>query len=158
MSVSATTRTALQRTSDPFGLVELLTIEDGGLPAPVRLVNDTREFVSAGQTYLPLPFALTFPEAAAGEVPRALLRVDNVGLEITADLEALPPGAELMATVAAAYRKTPDTIEYSFKAPLFGVRADLMSINASAGPGDLMRRPAVAIRYDPTTAPGLFPD
>jgi hypothetical protein len=158
MSLSATTHTALQRTADPFGLVELLTIDGDGLEAPVRLVNDTANFVSGGETYLGLPFSLTFPEAATSEVPRAQLRIDNVGLEITADLEALPPGSELMATVATAYRKTPDTIEYSFTAPLFGVRADVMSISASVGPGDLMRRPAVAIRYDPITAPGLFPD
>lgn len=158
MSISATTIRAMQRTADPFGPVELLTIEGDGLAAPVYLANDTRNLVSGGNTHLGLPFAMTLPEEAPGEVPRAMLRIDNVGLEITADLEALPPGAELMATVAVVYRKTPDTVEYSFKAPLFGVRADLMSISASVGVGDLMRRPAVAIRYDPTTAPGLFPD
>ena len=158
MTLSAATTTALHRVTDQFGMVELLTISGGGLPAPLYLVNDTREMVSAGNTHLPLPFALTLPKDSPREVPRAQLRIDNVGRELTADLEALPPGAELLATVAVVHRKTPDVLEYSFTAPLSGVRVDALSVSASLGPTDLMRRPAVDIRFDPITAPGLFPD
>lgn len=158
MSVSASTRTALHRVDDPHGLLDLLIITGGGLPAPVRLVNDTRNLASGGHTYLALPFELLRPKQATREVPRAQLRIDNIGRDLTADLEALPPGAELTATLACVYRNTPDTVEYSFTAPMSGVSVNVFSVTATIGVSDLMRRAAVDIRFDPFTAPGLSPD
>lgn len=157
MSLSTNAIAASQRTSDGQGFQELLTITGGGIAEPVRLVNDTRDLLSQGETFLALPFELVLPKDAAKETPRAQLRIDNVGRSITAELEALEPGAELMATIQIVYRATPDVIEYEFTAPLSGVRANMFSITATVGPSDLMRRPAVNLRFDPFTAPGLFP-
>lgn len=158
MIQSTPARAGLQRVSDPQGLLWLLTITGGGLPSPVRLVNDTSNVESAGEVFLALPFEVVPPKDAAKEVPRAQLRLDNVGRELTSELEKMPPGAELMATLQAIYRATPNVIEHSFTAPLSGMRADTFAITASMGPTELMRRPATNIRFDPTTAPGLFPD
>jgi hypothetical protein len=149
---------AAQRTSDGQGFLELLTITGGGIAEPVRLVNDTRDVTSGGELFIACPFQVVFPKDAAKEVPRAQLRIDNVGREIGQELEALEPGAELIATIQVVHRTTPDVIEYEFTAPLSGVRANVFTVSAVMGPTDLMRRSAVAIRYDPFTAPGLFPD
>ena len=158
MSLSAPATAALQRVSDPQGLLWLLTITGGGLPSPVRLVNDTRDLVSGGETFLALPFEVMPPKDSAKEVPRSQLRIDNIGRELLAELETLPPGAELMATLQVVYRATPDVIEHSFTAPMGSIRADSLLLTASMGPTELMRRPATNVRFDPTTAPGLFPD
>lgn len=157
MSLSTSTAAALQRTSDPFGILELLTITGAGIAEPVRLVNDTRDLLSQGETFQALPFELVLPKDAAKETPRAQLRMDNVGRELTQELEALPPGAELTMVIQIVYRATPDVIEYEFKAPLSNVRTNLFSVTATVGPGEFMRRPAVNLRFDPFTAPGLFP-
>lgn len=157
MSLSTTAITAAQRTSDGQGFLELLTITGGGIVVPVRLVNDTRAVTSQGQEFIALPFELVLPKDAAKETPRAQLRIDNVGRELTRELEALPPGAELNAVIQIVYRATPDVVEYEFTAPLSGVRANMFSITATVGPSDLMRRPVVNLRFDPFTAPGLFP-
>lgn len=158
MTLSTTATTALHRVDDPVGILELLTITGGGIATPIRVVNDTRDVVSNGNTFLALPFQLNLPKDAAREVPRAQLRLDNIGRELTQELEALQPGAELMATIQVVYRATPNVIEYAFTAPLSDVSVDVFSVSASIGPTDLMRRPAVDIRFDPLTAPGLFPD
>lgn len=157
MSLSTTSRTALHRVSDPQGLLWLLTITGGGITIPVRIVNDTRDLVSGGETFIGLPFEVVPPKEATKEVPRAQLRIDNVGRELTAELEALEPGAELLATLQCVYRATPDVIEYAFTAPLSGIRANVFSITATMGPTEVMRRTVVNIRFDPFTAPGLFP-
>ncbi len=157
MSLSDSTLLALQRTDDPFGILYLLEISGGHITTPVRLVADTRDCVSNGNTYLGIPFTVGMPKQADKEVPRAQIRVDNVGRELTADLEALPPGAELLATIKVVHRKTPDVVDYQFTAPMSGVSVDPLSINATIGVTDLWRRPAVDLRYDPQTAPGLFP-
>lgn len=161
-TMDAATRTALHRVNDPFGLLALLTITGPGLSQPVRVVNDARGpdtpvFVSRGMSFLALPFELTPPKEAAKEVPRAQIRIDNIGRELTADLEALPPGAELVATIEQVYRARPDEVVHSFKATMSGVRVNVFSVTASIGQTDLMRRAAVLRRFDPFTAPGLYP-
>lgn len=158
MSVSPTTVRALQRLTDTGGMLALLTISHSSITVPVRLVNDTRALVSNGLTFLPLPFAVTLPQDMSKEVPRAQLQMDNVGRDLTADLEALPPGAVLTATLAVVHRSTPNVIEYSFTAPLSGVRIDVTAVTATMGPADLLRRAAVQTRFDPVTSPGLFPE
>lgn len=158
MSLSTTAVAAAQRTSDGQGFLDLLTITGGGIVVPVRLVNDTRDVTSGGELFLACQFEVILPKDAAKEVPRAQLRIDNVGREIGQELEALEPGAELTARIQRVFRATPNVIEYEFTAPLSGIRANVFTVSAAMGPTDLMRRPAVAIRYDPFTAPGLFPD
>lgn len=157
MSVSTSTLTALQRSDDPFGTVDLLEITGDGLAQPVRLARDTRDFVHQGETYLGIPFDLTLPKQADREIPRAQIRVDNVGRELVQDLEALPPGGELLATIKVVHRRTPDVVDYSFTAPMNSVAVDVLSVTATVGVADLWRRPVVDVRYDPLTAPGLFP-
>lgn len=158
MSLSTTAIAAAQRTSDAHGFLHLLTITGGGIAQPIRLVADTRNCESQGFTFLALPFEAVLPKDAAKEVPRAQLRIDNVGRELGQELEALHPGAELTARLQVVYRATPDVVEYDFTAPLSSVKANVFSASGYMGPTELMRRAAVNLRFDPFTAPGLFPD
>ena len=157
MSLTPTTVRALQRVDDTAGMLVLLEISHPSLSGPVHVVNDTRSFVSQGVTYVGLPFRIDLPNDKAKEVPRAQLQVDNVGRELSAELERLPPGAVLQATISIVYRGTPDVVEYSFTSPLSSVKADQLAVSASMGPDDVMRLPAVRKRFDPRTAPAIFP-
>lgn len=158
MSLSAATRHNLQRTDDQGGMLALLKIDDPSLSAPVRLVNDTRNLTALGDTWVALPFSVKLPSDAAKGVGRAQLRIDNVGRELTAELERLPPAAELQATLLLVHRSTPEVVDYELQAPLSGVRVDMKTVTATMGYDDMMRRPAVLLRFDPFTAPALFPD
>lgn len=158
MTVSSSTRKALQKVSDSAGVLALLKIDHASLSAPVRIVNDTRNITTLGDTYLALPFTVGLPSDRSGEMPRARLQIDNVGRELTEELEGLPPGAALMATIIVVHRSTPGVVDYQFTAPLSGVRVDMATVTAVMGPDDLMRRPATLLRFDPATAPGIFPD
>ena len=143
---------------DSGGVLQLLEIASPSMSTPVRVVGDTRDLVSNGVTYIGLPFTVGLPSDKAGEVPRAKLVVDNVGRDLTGVLEALPPGAVLTATIKVVHRSTPDVVDYQFVAPMNGVRVDMGRLSATMGPDDLMRRPAVLLRFDPTNSPALFPD
>lgn len=158
MTVSAMTARKLHRTDDNGGVLALLKIDHPDLSAPVRIVNDTRDLVTLGDTYIALPFEVKLPNDVSKEMPRAQLRMDNVGRELTAELERLSPGSSLQATLILVHRSTPGVVDYEFTSALSGVRTDMGTVTAVMGPDDLMRRPAVAKRYDPLTAPGLFPD
>lgn len=158
MTVSAATAKKLHQVDDNGGVQVLLKIDHASLSAPVRLVNDTRNLVTLGDTYLALPFSVTLPNDKAREVPRAKLQMENTGRELTGELERLPPGAALTATLMVVHRSTPGVVDYQFTAPLSGVRVDVASVSATMGPDDLMRRPATLLRFDPTSSPALFPD
>lgn len=156
MTVSTTTARQLQKVTDNGGVLMLLEINHASFSAPVRLVNDTRNITTLGYEWLALPFSITLPNDKAKEVQRARLQMDNVGREITAELEALPPGASIKATIRMVHRSTPGVIDFQFAAPLSGVRVDATAVSATMGRDDIMRMSAVLLRFDPSTAPALF--
>lgn len=156
MTVSDSTVRALQRVDDAGGMLALLEISHASLSATVRIVNDTRDLVALGHTWVALPFEVQLPSDKSKELPRAQLRMDNVGRSITAELEQLPPGAALQATLRMVHRSTPGTVDFEFTFPMSGVKVDQASVSAAMGPDDLMRRPAVRMRFDPQTSPALF--
>lgn len=154
--VSTATRAQLQRVTDPAGMLALLVLEHPSMDT-ARVVNDTRDWDIGGHTYIGLGFRFKLPNATAGEAPRAQLEIDNVGRALTTELENLPPGAALQATVSLVSRSTPTVVDFSFSAPLSGVSATVQAITATVGNDDALRAPAVKVRYDPQTSPGLFP-
>jgi len=156
MTVSASTARALQRISDGGGVLMLLELNHASFGAPVRVVNDTRALTTLGFNWLALPFSVTLPNDKARESPRARLQMDNVGRELTAELELLPPGAALKATIRMVHRATPGVVDYEFAAPLSGVRVDGPTVSATMGRDDLMRVPVVLLRFDPSTTPAIF--
>lgn len=153
--VTATMREQLQRVADPAGALVLLTLSHPSLDT-AYLVNDTRDWTVGSTTYVGLPFGFKLPQSKAGEAPRAQIEIDNVGRELTAELEKLPPGAALLATFAVVSRNDPTVVQYSFSAPLSGVVATVQVITAAVGNDDALRAPAVKMRYDPTNSPGIF--
>ena len=146
----------LQNPADPHGLLELLTIEHVSFTAPVRLVNDTRDWTCSGNVFTALPFSLKWPNQISNETPRAQLQITNVGRDLTAILEALPVGDELLATLQTVSRAAPDVVIYEFVSPLTGVQATPQTVSAQVGSDAALRLPCVALRADPSTLPGLF--
>ena len=157
MPVSASTRKQLQATSDSHGFIELLQIEHASFAGPVLICNDTRDWVIGGVTYVALPFMCKLPNDARGENPRAQLQIDNVGRALTAVIEALPVGAELLATFKVVSRATPTVVDYQFIAQLSGISITPTAVTCTMGSDDTMRQTAVRVRFDPQNTPGLFP-
>jgi hypothetical protein len=158
MTLSSATRKKLHQVDDNQGVLVLLEMDYTSFTSPIYVASDTRNHTIGGVVYVGIPFSCTLPDDKAGEVPRAKLVLDNVGRDMTATLESLPPGAALTATLKVVHRATPEVVDYQFVAPMSGVRVTMNTMSATMGPDDLMRRPAVLRRFDPTTTPSLFPD
>lgn len=146
----------LQQVTDNHGFLELMVIDHASFASPVRIVNDTREWVIGGETYVALPFGVKLPTQAQQENPRAQIRIDNVGRELTAAIEGLPVGASLLATLQLVSRATPTVVDYEFIAQLSGINITPTLVTANMGPDDSMRQTAVRIRFDPQNSPALF--
>lgn len=153
--VTAATRAQLQRVTDKSGVLMLLMLEHPDITT-VRLVNDTRNWPIGADTWLGVPFRFKLPNDTAGQAPRAMLEMDNVGGDVMDELELLTPGAALQATVRMVSRATPTVVDYEFSAPLSNVTAGVFTVASQLGNDDALRAPAVKVRFDPTVTPGLF--
>lgn len=153
--VTESTREQLQRVDDPAGMLVLLKLEHPAIET-AYVVNDTRDWVIWGQSWIGLPFNFRLPRALSGEPARAQIEIDNVNGLLSEELERLPPSGALMATFYLVSRATPEEVDFSFQAPLSGVSATTMMVTANVGNDDALRSPAVKLRYDPMNSPGLF--
>lgn len=155
MTSQATTK-ALQSIGDNQGVLELLLIEHSSFASPIRIVNDTRDWVIEGNAFIALPFVLKLPSQVKNENPRATLQIDNVGRDLTAMLEALPPAASLTATIRLVGRATPQVVDFEFIGQLTSISVNQTSVSCSLGLDDIMRQPSVRLRFDPFNSPALF--
>ncbi|KIJ00487.1 hypothetical protein ST27_10360 [Xanthomonas phaseoli pv. phaseoli] len=136
--------------------LELLEMTAPSFGAVLRIANDTRDWVSNGNTYIGYPFRFTPPADSAGETPRAQLEVDNVGRGITDDLERVQPNEMVMCRYLITDRVQPNVIARRFYLPLIQVRAAGPIITAQIGVDFFMRQQAVKLRANPFTLPGIF--
>lgn len=153
--VTATTRAQLQRVNDTSGALLLLMLEHPSFET-AHVVNDTRDWVIGVTTWVGLPFRFQLPNDTSNQSPAARVEIDNIGRAFSGPLEGLPPGGALQATFYVVSRATPTVVDYEFSAPLSGVSLSTTVLQATIGTDDEDRMPAVMLRFDQTTAPGLF--
>lgn len=144
-----------QRVTDTSGPLELLEMTAPSFGAVLRIVNDTQDWVSQGNTYIKCPFRFTLPVDQAGQTPRSQLEVDNVGRGVTDDLERVQPNELVMCRYLITDRATPNVIARRMLLPLSQVRAAGAVVTAQIGVDFFMRQQAVKLRGNPHTLPGI---
>lgn len=78
MTYEATSGAFAQTTGQVFLVLIKMVIQFSGGPATVRVVNNTEDIVSNGQTFTAYPYEILLPEESEGKVTGARLRLDNV--------------------------------------------------------------------------------
>lgn len=149
-------RRALGAVSSADVAVVLLEISHVAMPTPARVVRDTQDLVSGGNTFVAAGFDFTLPDDRGSQAPRAEIVIDNVGRELMAWVEASQGGRGAEVRVMVVLRATPDVIEVDYGLSLESLKVDQSKVVGELGFGNLLDLPAVAVRYDPSTAPGLF--
>lgn len=147
---------ALGAVSSSDVVLVLLEITHPDMPAPARVVRDTQDLVSNGNVFVATGFDFTFPDDKGAAAPRAELVVDNIGRELMSWIEASKGGRGAEVRLMIVLRETPDVIEADYRLGLERIVVDQWKISGELGYGNLLDLPAVAVRYDPSTAPGLF--
>ncbi|KKW67389.1 hypothetical protein AAV94_11150 [Lampropedia cohaerens] len=156
MTLSTTFRANRQRVTDTSGVLVLVEITHPQFSEPLRLANDTQNWVSRGITYVGYPFEVQLPNDAQGETPQARIVIDNLGGDMLAELESWQPGEPIMCKLIVTDRSSPDVHEITITEPLNVVSADAATVTCSIGLDYLLRRSAVLLRHDPATSPGIF--
>lgn len=134
----------------------LLEITHPNLPDPVRVVGDTQDLISNGQVYAAMGFRVRLPDEVQGQQPRAELAVDNVGRELMRWVEQSAGGRNARVRLMQVLRSHPDNIEWEISMYLNNLRATATEVSGELGFPRLLDVPAVQMRADPQTMPGIF--
>ena len=145
-----------QRVTDTTGTLLFLEVSAPSFAETLRIVNDTKDWTSNGLLYIGVPFGFKLPDDVAGQTPRAVLTLENVGRGITDDLETLGPQDVVTAKLKISDRADPNVIERIYILPMTQVSVNTKTATAQCGYDSLMRQQAVRLRYNPFTAPGAF--
>ena len=139
-------------------VVHALEIRHPALTDPVRVVADRLGRQIEGHDWIPLAFEARLIDDAEGRAPAAELRVDNVGRPLMRWVEAVQGGSG--ATVRVMGVRVPaggaPVVEWEVTVDVHSIRADADSVIVRLGFDPLLSQPAVALRYDPRTAPAMF--
>lgn len=156
MTYSAPGRRVALATSADEPLLELAEITHADLAVPIRVVNDTIDIVVDGETFIACPFTLSRPDDVDQQTPTAKISVDNIGRELTQWLESSNGGKGARIRIMAVLRSQPDVKEFDIAMDLSGLSINNMTVDGSLGFQNTLMQPAVAVRYDPISSPGLY--
>lgn len=145
-----------QRTTDTDSALALIEISAPSFPEVLRIANDTVDWTSRGLVYVGYPFGFKLPEDVSGQAPRLQLVLDNVGRNITEDLEGLLPGEIVNARLIITDRADPNVIEADYDLPMAQVSVNSQTATGQCGVDYLTRQQAVMLRANPFTLPGIF--
>lgn len=143
-------------TSADEPLITLIEIMHPGLTVPARFANDTVDIVVEGNTFVACRFDVTLPDDQGEQVPSARIEVDNVGRELTYWLEASGGGKGAKCRLIMVLRSSPSNLEFDMTMDLAGLAITNERVAGDLGFKNTLMQPAVTVRYDPTTAPGVF--
>ena len=153
---SAAYKSTLASTAAPEAPIILLEINHADLTQPVRVVNDTQNITSNGVEYIACGFRCELPDDFENQLPTATLAVDNVGKELMYWIETSGGGQGATARFIQVMRSRPDQIEWEITMSLTNVKATTEEVTADLGYENTFTRPAISMRFDPFTAPGIF--
>lgn len=135
--------------------LSLLTFTHPDMPEVLRFVDNTKEIVSNGETFLPYPFTIVLPDDKDGVLPQVKLSIDNVDKRLTTAIRGFsnPPIVTLQIILASS----PDRVEIRLDhLKLRNVTFDAFTIEASLVIDSPMSRRFPASTYNPKQFLALF--
>ena len=136
-------------------LLQALEITHPAISTPARLISDTVEHVIETHRYPAVPFEVTLQDDLEGKVPRAAVRIENVGRAFTEWLERSRGGSGATCRIMLILARD-DTVAYEITIGVEEMHVDAQWVQATLGYGSFLSVPAVQRRYDPETFPGLY--
>lgn len=133
----------------------LCTISHPPTSTTYRVVNNTVDIVSRGQTFTAYPFKITLPQETGEGVGSATLQIDNVGLELIDMLRSAVVAPTV--TIEVVLSSNMDQVEISIPSlALRQVTWDANTIRGTLLSEDLLSSAWPGYIYDPIEWPGLF--
>ena len=124
--------------------------------SPFRIVNDTESRTIGGLLFARSRFEAKLLDDYDRRAPRASIVVANTGRELSDWFEQTGGGAGATVRILQAVAIDNAAIDWEMTLDVADVQIDTARVTGRLGFDPLLGRPAVEMRYDPETAPGLF--
>ena len=155
-SYSKEFKSTLAKVSAEEAPIIMLEITHPQLTQPIRVVNDTVDVVSNGNTFIAFAFTVSFPDDMEGSLPKARLSVDNVGRDMMYWIETTAGGNGSKVRFMQIMRSRPNQIEWDITMSLTNVVANPKTISADLSFENLFARQAINFQFRPENSPGVF--
>jgi hypothetical protein len=141
-----------QESNDPF--LTLVTLSHAEF-STIRLVNNTEDIVSNGNTFIAFPMRIVLP-ADDGEKAREItIEFDNVGLDLIDAIREVTSPIDVKLEMILA--SLPDDVQYSFEElKIQNLSYSKTRIAARLFLDSFLNTEITSERYTPTNYPGLF--
>jgi len=141
-----------ERSDDP--LLMLVTLTHTSFTT-LRLVNNTEDVISRGNTHIAFPMRINLPAEDGVNVLKSQIQFDNVSLDLIDEIRSVTTPID--TTIELVLASDPDTVEISFNEfKISNVRYDSRTINADLFLDDFLHTEFTSERYTQTIYPGLF--
>ena len=153
VSLAAMQATLAQETSKVF--LVLLDVNHVDLLVPVRLVNNTSNIVSNGNTYTAFPFSARMPDDREDREPVAEISIVNVTRELIDEIRNIH--SDLSVTLSVVLADSPNIIEWGpLEMEVQSISYDAEKITFSLGMQAFTKEPFPYKAFTPNKFPGLF--
>ncbi len=147
---------AERASASPDTIVTALEISHPSAFAPFRIVNDPVTRTIGGLEFTKSRFEFKLVDDYERRSPRASVVVANTGRDLSNWIEQIGGGAGATVRVLQALAIDNAAVDWEMTLDVAGVQVDTARVTVRLGFDPLLGRPAVEMRYDPQTAPGLF--
>lgn len=141
-----------QQSEDPFLILVTLTHDSFDT---IRLVNNTVDIVSNGETFMAFPMRITLPIDDGESNREVAIEFDNVGLDLMTELRSVTDYINVkLETVLASI---PDAVQFSFdELKIQSISYNKNKISAKLFLDSFLNTEVTSEKYQPTNFPGLF--
>jgi hypothetical protein len=153
MPLSPNANAAANAISSPIAWLTLLTFTLDG-QEPLRVVNNTLDVVSRGNTFLACGFEIILPTDDGEAMPTVKLTLPNADREIIEWIRGFPTAPNLMMEIVLS--NDPDTVERSIDwMRLVNVNYDALQITGTLAVENVLSAGFPGERYSPVRFPAL---
>lgn len=155
MPLSPQAYVAANATSSPVVWLTLLTFSMPG-ETPIRVVNNTEDIVSRGNTFLACGFEIILPSDDGEAMPTVKLTIPNADRQIVEWIRGFPSAPTLMMEIVLSTQ--PDTVERSIDwMRLADVTYDALQITGTLAVENVLSAKFPGESYSPVRFPALNP-
>lgn len=138
---------------DPF--LTILTLTHSTFPAPIRLVNNSEDIISRGNTFKAFPFRLTLPVDDGETLREVSIDFDNVSLELLDEIRSVTGPIDVKLEMILA--SIPNDVQMELSELKIGnVNYSDTMISAKLFMDDFLSSALTSEAYTPSNYPGLF--
>jgi len=142
-----------QDSDDPF--LMLVTLSHESFDEPIRLVNNTEEIISRGETFTPFPMRARFPVDDGESARDFTMEFDNVSLDLIAAMRTVT--SQIGVKIELILASMPNEVQMIQDDLLIGaINYNQSTIQVKIILDSFLNTELTSETYGPTNFPGLF--